>query len=137
MLSILSSSFCPVVSVEVAVADGFCDVVALYLLRTFEVGNGSCYFEDAVVGAGGEVELLHGCAQQVEGWVVELHILLQEGCGHLGIAMDALERLEPLFLDFAGSQYSLTNFLTWFAWLHLAELGKGHRLNFAVDIDTV
>ena len=47
-------------AVEVAVAYGFHDVVALDAGAVLEVGDGAGHLEDAVVGAGTHVEVVHG-----------------------------------------------------------------------------
>lgn len=49
---VLYSSFSPVATVEGAITDGLCQVVRLYMFAAFQVGNGACYLQDAVVGAG-------------------------------------------------------------------------------------
>lgn len=51
---VLYSSFSPVATVEGAITDGLCQVVGLYMLAAFQVGNGACHLQDAVVGAGRE-----------------------------------------------------------------------------------
>lgn len=51
---VLYSSFSPVATVEGSITDGLCQMVGLYMLAAFQVGNGACYFQDAVVGAGRE-----------------------------------------------------------------------------------
>lgn len=51
---------CSVLAVEVAVADGFCQVVRLNLLAALQVGYGASHLEDTIVGSGGEVEAVHG-----------------------------------------------------------------------------
>ena len=51
---VLYSSFSPVATVEGAITDGLCQVVRLYMFAAFQVGNGACYLQDAVVGAGRE-----------------------------------------------------------------------------------
>ena len=48
------------VAVEVAVGDGFHDVVVLDGGGGFEVGGGAGHLEDAVVGSGAHVHALHG-----------------------------------------------------------------------------
>ena len=53
-------------AVEVAVAYGFHDVVALDAGAVLEVGDGAGHLEDAVVGAGTHVEVVHGDAQLAE-----------------------------------------------------------------------
>ena len=40
-MKILSSSLCPVATIEVSVAYGFCDMVTLYGFCPLEVGNGA------------------------------------------------------------------------------------------------
>ena len=47
-------------AVEVAVAYGFHDVVALDVGAGLEVGDGAGDFEDAVVGSRGHVHAFHG-----------------------------------------------------------------------------
>lgn len=46
-----------------AVADGFHQVLALDFLASGQVGDGAREAEDALVGAGGEVETLHHLLQ--------------------------------------------------------------------------
>lgn len=54
---VLYSSFSPVATVEGAITDGLCQVVRLYMFAAFQVGNGACYLQDAVVGAGRETDV--------------------------------------------------------------------------------
>ena len=51
-----------VAAVEVAVADGFHDVVLADLDAAFEVGDGAGDFQDAVVGSRTHVHAVHGVA---------------------------------------------------------------------------
>ena len=51
-LIIILSSLCPFAAVEVAVANGFCDVLLLPPVAGVKVGNGACHLEDAAVGTG-------------------------------------------------------------------------------------
>ena len=44
---ILYPSFCPIVSIEVAIADSFSYVLALHFLRACEVGYGAGHLEYA------------------------------------------------------------------------------------------
>ena len=53
-------------AVEVAVAYGFHDVVVEDVGAGLEVSDGAGDFEDAVVGAGAHVEVVHGDAQLTE-----------------------------------------------------------------------
>ena len=66
----------PVASVEVAVVDGFGDVVGLNLLASFKVGDGAGNLQDAAVGSGGEREAFHSSMEQFEAVVVGLGIFV-------------------------------------------------------------
>jgi hypothetical protein len=50
--------------------------------------------------------------------------------------MDTLVGFKAFLLNLTGSNDALTNLLAWLARLHLGELGKGHSLDLAVDVDT-
>jgi len=50
-----------------SILDGFSDVVSFDDIGIFQVGDGAAYLEDTVEGAGGEIELLHGCFKQALG----------------------------------------------------------------------
>ena len=65
-----------VAAVEVAVADGFHDVVVADGGGGFEVGDGACDLEDAVVGAGAHVHAVHGVAQLLESGGVGLGVFV-------------------------------------------------------------
>ena len=49
-------------AVEVAVGDGFHDVVGEDVVAAFEVGDGAGDFQDAVVGSCAHVHAFHGVA---------------------------------------------------------------------------
>ena len=113
----LQSSFCPVSSIQIAIANGFCDVVALNFLAGFEVGNGAGYFQDAVVSTSRKAEAFHSHAEHVEGLGIGLGKLMNHLFRHLSIAMDtasppALSRregAEAFLLDFASGNDTGTN----------------------------
>ena len=86
---VLNFSFCPVGAVEVAVADGFGQVGRPDVGAAVEVGNGAGHAEDAVVGAGREVEALHGRVQALLAGVVHDGMFADEGARHLCVAVDA------------------------------------------------
>ena len=100
---------------------------------------------NAGVSTGRELETFHGKAQHLERLGVGLGKLVEHLLCHLCVAMDAApfpaspewEMAETLGLDFAGSDDALANGGAGFAGLHLAELGEGHGLNFAVDVNAV
>jgi len=52
-----------------------------------QVGDGAGDLENPVVGAGGQVELLHRLLQQVAERRVEVTMLLDLGLGHAGVGL--------------------------------------------------
>ncbi len=99
----------PVAPVEVAIADGLGDVLALNLLAAGEVGDGAGHLEDAAVGAGREFEVLHGRAKHVEAGGVGLCELVEHSLAHLCIGVDALVGLEAFLLHLPCLQDSLAD----------------------------
>lgn len=96
-------------AVEVAVGDGFHDVVVEDVGGAFEVGDGAGDLEDAVVGAGGHVHAVHGVLQLLQAGGVGLGVFVQQGRGHLGVAVDAWFVLEAALLQHPGSDDALTD----------------------------
>jgi len=122
-------------SVEVAVGDGFHDVVVEDVGAGFEVGNGAGDFEDAVVGAGRHVHALHGVFQLLEAGGVGLGVFVQQGRGHLGVAVDAGFVLEAALLQHPGGNDALADGGAGFTWGlagHLLEI-DGLHLDLQVD----
>jgi hypothetical protein len=72
-------------AVEGAVADGFEEVGWLDGVGGGEVGDGAADFEDAVVGAGAEVEFVHGLFQHGGTFGAEGAELLEGAVGHAGV----------------------------------------------------
>ncbi len=103
-------------AVEVAVGDGFHDVVVEDVGGAFEVGDGAGDLEDAVVGAGGHVHALHGVAEFLEAGGVGLGVFVEQGRGHLGVAVDAGFVLEAAFLQHPGGDDALTDGGAGFTW---------------------
>ena len=93
------SALCPVAAVQIAVTYGFGYVLRLYVFGSGEVGDGACHFQDAVIGAGGEREFLHCCAQESDGLFVWFGKLMNHALGHLRVAVDAAIFLEACRLD--------------------------------------
>ena len=72
-----AASFSPRAAVQVAVADGFCDVGRLYRCRARQIGDGARHLQYTAVGAGREVEAVHRAAEQPGGGFVQRAVLLQ------------------------------------------------------------
>ena len=66
-----------VAAVEVAVADGFHDVVLADLDAAFEVGDGAGDFQDAVVGPRAHVHLGDGLAEFFHSFGVGFGVFVQ------------------------------------------------------------
>ena len=82
----------------------------------FEVGDGAGDFEDAVVGAGRHVHALHGVAKFLQAGGVGFSVFVQQGRGHLCVAVDAGFVLETELLQGAGSDDALANGGAGLAW---------------------
>ena len=103
-------------AVEVAVGDGFHDVVVEDVGGAFEVGDGAGDLEDAVVGPCGHVHPFHSVFQFFQAGGVGLGVFVQEGRGHLGVAVDAGVILEAALLEHPGGDDALADGGTGFAW---------------------
>ena len=103
-------------AVEVAVGDGFHDVVVEDVGGAFEVGDGAGDLEDAVVSPRAHVHAFHGVAQFLQAGGVGFGVFVQQGRGHLGVAVDAGLVLEAAFLEHPGGNDALADGgagLTW------------------------
>lgn len=103
------SALCPVAAVQIAITNGFGYVLRLDVFGSGEVGDGACHFQDAVIGAGGERELLHGGAQESDGLFVWFGKLMNHALRHLRVAVDAAIFLEACRLDVACLDDALTD----------------------------
>ena len=104
-----------VASVEVAIVDGFGDVVGLNLLASFKVGDGAGNLQDAAVGSGGEREAFHCCVEQFEAVVVGLGIFVNHVLGHLRVEIYSLVVAETFLLYLACLYHSFAYNRAWLA----------------------
>ncbi len=74
-----------------------------------EVGDGACDFEDAVVGASVHVHAFHGVAKLFQAGGVGLGVFVQQGGGHLGVAVDAGLVLKSPLLEHPGGDDTLAD----------------------------
>ena len=74
-----------------------------------EVGDGAGDFEDAVVGSRAHVHAFHGVAKFLQAGGVGLGVFVQEGRGHLGVAVDARFVFETALLQHSGGDDALAN----------------------------
>ena len=100
-----------------------------------EVGDGAGDFEDAVVGPRTHVHAFHGVAKFFQAGGVGLGVFVEQGRGHLGVAVDAGFVLEAALLEHPGCDDALADGGTGFAWgfaRHLVEI-DGLHLDLQVD----
>ena len=133
----LYSSLCPIASIQVSISDGLGNMYRIYPLAACKVGNGTGNLQDAAIGTGGEFQAFHGHTQHVHRGSIGFSELVEHPLRHHGIAVDALEGFEANLLDLSGLDDALTNLLAGFPGFHLAQGSKRHRLNLAMDVDTV
>lgn len=106
-------------------------------LATGEVGDGSRDLENAVVGAGGEVHLLHGVLEITRAGGIERAMFAHEFGGHGGIGGDAFVFAEALALDLAGCGYPLADGGGLFAELGGRQFFEIDERHFDVDVDPI
>ena len=83
-----------VAAVEIAVADGFHDVVLADGDAGLEVGDGAGDFEDAVVSPRAHVHLGDGFAEFFHSFGVGFGVFVQQSGCHLGVAVHTWVVLE-------------------------------------------
>ena len=111
--------------------------MVLHLLATFQISNGTSYFEDTTIGTGRERESFHCRAEHIKALFIGLCKLMNHTLRHLGIAMDTLEILVTLFLYLTGLDDPSADNGTRFTWLHPRELLEGYNGHFTMDVDSI
>ena len=101
-----------------------------------QIGDGPGDLEDAVIGAGGERELFHRLLEEVAEPGFQGTMPAKLGVGHPSVG-DCIAAFEALELSFAGAQDPLADWRGGLARLGRAQLGKGDRRSFDVDVDPV
>jgi len=84
--------------------DGFAQVLGFDRGGGFEIGDGARYFQDAVVGAGGEAEALDGVFEEFFAVRGNRAMFADELRGHLGVGVEFFLRAVAVELDGAGAQ---------------------------------
>ncbi len=114
--------------------DGLGDMIGGDHVAFGEVGYGACQFEDAVIGTGGEVELLHGGFEQFFAGGVGLAEVAHFGWPHFGVAGGGCA-FETVELAGTGRLHTLAD---GFGFLDIAFIGQllvidARNLNMDVD----
>src|SRR5579863_3600259 len=105
------SHSCPERPIQRPILDGFGDVFWLKAGNAFEVGDGTGYLQDAVVGARGQALLQHGTLQQALAVGRELAEDADMAGSHLGVAVDLVAGSggKPLQLGFPGPDHAFAH----------------------------
>ena len=111
----LESSLCPVATVKGAVADGFCKMMHLNILRGFEISDSTCYLKYSVVCSCRERQTFHSRAQHLKSGFIWFSILMYHAFGHLCVAMNVFYVSIALFLYLSCRNYALAYIFAWFA----------------------
>lgn len=102
-----------------------------------EVGHGAGNFQDAVVGAGTEVELGHGDADQVLGVVAELAMALDLARAHARVAIHFRVGMETGALGFAGALDAFANGGRRFFGARAGDVAVFDGGHFDVEVDAI
>ena len=127
----------PELPVQRAVLDRFGDVLAGDVLRAGQVGNRAGDLQDAVVGAGAEVQIGHGELQQLHRRLIQRAVALQLAAAHAGVAGDLRLVLEPRLLPLARRDDPLANLRGRLAGPLAGDLAELHRRHFDVQVNAV
>ena len=127
----------PILPVKIAIPYGFGYVMALHLLCSFEVGNGTADLEDAVVGTGGEIEFLHGSAKEGESRLIKLYIFLEQRGGHLGIAIHSFHSFVTFHLYLPRFEHPFADGRGGFSFGSFGNVFKRDTLNFHLQVNTI
>ena len=117
--------------------DGFADVLRRDAVTGREIGDGARDFENAVVGTGAEVEILHGMAEHFERGVVEGAEFFDLAVRHAGIGGGFSLTGEAVFLDAARLKNAIENLCRGLGRAAAGELLEGHGRRFDMDVDAV
>lgn len=117
--------------------DGFHDLGGADVFFAGEVGEGAGDFEDAVVGAGGEVEGFHGLLKEVGGVFVELAVGADLARGHGGVGEEAGGAFEAFGLDGACGDDAFADFFGFFAAGGAGEFFVFDEGDFDMEVDAI
>ena len=104
---VLQLLFSPGVAVEGSVVDCFGDVFYSNRFRVSQIGDGTGYFQDAVVSTCGKSQFFHGLSHQSLAVGIDGAVLVEQLGVYLSVAMDAGEIAITLFLNGSGGNYAL------------------------------
>lgn len=127
----------PCFPVQAPVLYGFRQMACLDIRRGFQVGDRTGDFQDAVVGAGGKIEALHGDLQQRQAGSIRHGVFMKQFGGHLGIAVNTLMYGKAFFLDSAGFHHALAYRFATFGRVSVGYLLERDRHDFYLYIDPV
>ncbi len=115
--------------------DRLADVFGLDAFHPYEVGDRAGDLEDAVVGAGAELEVLHRVAEHLLGGGIERAELLDLGVTHPGIAGGFASAAEPVGLPSAGPDNTLADRERRLGWLVTGEVAVVDGGSFDMEVE--
>jgi len=107
-----------------------------YLFISLDIGDRPRHFQDAVIGAGGKAEPVHGRLHQGRAGLIDPAVLADMTRLHLGIGVDAVAG-EPPLLDSAGAGHAAANRRRRFAQSIGGDLVELDGRHFDMNIDAV
>ena len=137
MVFLLLKSSSPGLTVEVAVADGFGNVLELDALAAVKVGYGAGNLQYAVVCTCREIEPCHCGFEHCKACLVERGVFCNQFWCHLGIAVYALLLPVSLFLYLACGNHALAYCCAWLARRGVRYLLERYRYNLNLQVKAI
>src|SRR4051812_39105295 len=124
-------------SVKSTILNGFADVFGRDGVGFREVGDGAGDFQNAVVGAGAQIQFRHGDANQFLGFVAEFAVLFDLPRTHPGVAIHFRVGMETRSLFFAGVLDAVANGGGRFFGARAGDVAVFDGGHFDVEIDAI
>ncbi len=124
------------IAVQAAVLDGFEQVGSFDIFGIGQVRDGAGNLEDAVVGSGREVQLLHGLLQQIARSGADPAILFQVGLAHAAVAVNPAA-VEAFLLNAPGFGDAVAHGFRGLRRSIFAQFADGKGGSFHMDINAV
>jgi len=107
------------------------------LIVGLQVGDGAGYFQDAIVGAGAEIQFGHRDANQLLGFVGEFAVLFDLARAHARVAVDFFVGTKARLLALARATDAIPDRGGAFFGAGAANVAVFHRRNFDMEIDAI
>ena len=108
----------------------------LYVCRALKIGNGSCDFQNPVVGPGGKAELVDGSFKEVAGSIVDGAVFFDVAAAHLGITVD-FGSGKAVRLNFSGAGNASADAFRRLRAESPFQVFVGHCRHFKMNVDPI